>query len=314
MANAAQAPVAAQAVINSPTPARAPDVTKTEEEQQQDAGDSEDEDPDDRPLCFLPGRPGQAPAAAEPKTWRKGEKEKQFDDWGNVVPDDDPLASYKADYVWESPDGCHTVCFHDPIKKPRQNSAALGEHGGELSEYQFYSRMKVVNDQGKTYSFDLKKPTNEVAVVAYGEDASGDEILIYADVLGMYTKDNEPWIEHGYFYDRAEIKRDKECRQFLKKTERGNHGKIEEKELINSVAVYHSPAEVVQGIAMIWHGEDEDSLPLQKKSSTRAFFWRRVLDVSTSKEVSPSEIGEKLIRLPRPTVHPANARVGAADE
>ena len=84
--------------------------------------------------------------------------------------------------------------------------------------------------------------------------------------------------------------------------------------MINSVAVYHSPAEVVQGIAMIWHGEDEDSLPLQKKSSTRAFFWRRVLDVSTSKEVSPSEIGEKLIRLPRPTVHPANARVGAADE
>ena len=120
-----------------------------EEEQQQDAGDSEDEDPDDRPLCFLPGRPEQAPAAAEPKTWRKGEKEKQFDDWGNVVPDDDPLASYKADYVWESPDGCHTVCFHDPIKKPPQNSAALGEHGGELSEYQFYSRMKVVNDQGK---------------------------------------------------------------------------------------------------------------------------------------------------------------------
>ena len=168
-----------------------------------------------------------------------------------MVPDDDPLASYKADYVWESPDGCHTVCFHDPIKKPPQNSAALGEHGGELSEYQFYSRMKVVNDQGKTYSFDLKKPTNEVAVVAYGEDASGDEILIYADVLGMYTKDNEPWIEHGYFYDRAEIKRDKECRQFLKKTERGHHGKIEEKELINSVAVYHSPAEVVQGIAMI---------------------------------------------------------------
>ena len=67
---------------------------------------------------------------------------------------------------------------------------------------------------------------------------------------------------------------------------------------------------------MLWHGEDEDSLPLQKKSSTRAFFWRCVLDVSTSKEVSPTEIGEKLIRLPRPTVHPANATgtVGAADE
>ena len=167
--------------------------------------------------------------------------------------------------------------------------------------------MKVVSEQGKTYSFDLSMATNEVAVVEYAEDESGDAILIYADVLGLYTKDNEPFIEHGYFYDRSEIKRDKDCRKFLKKTERGKHGKIEKKELVNSVSVYHSPAEVVQGIATIRYGADEDCLPIKEKRSMRAFFWRRVLDVSSNKEVSASKIADKMLRLHRPVVHPANA-------
>ena len=93
--------------------------------QQQDGGESDDEDPDDRPLCFLPSQPGQAVKTA--RTWRKGEKEKQFDDWGNVIPDDDPLATYKADFVWESPDGCQTVCFYGPMKKAPKNSTAATE-------------------------------------------------------------------------------------------------------------------------------------------------------------------------------------------
>ena len=41
------------------------------------------------PLCFLPEQASAAPKTA--KTWRKGDKEKLFYDWGNVVPDDDEL-------------------------------------------------------------------------------------------------------------------------------------------------------------------------------------------------------------------------------
>ena len=104
----------------------------------------------------------------------------------------------------------------------------------------------------------------------------------------------------------------KECAKFLKKTER-KHGKIADKELINSVAVYHSPAEVVQGIAMLWHGEDEDCLPIKKKNKRRAFFWRRVLDLETCKSVSKRKIDAKQLRLPRPMVHLANV-VGPSAE
>ena len=223
------------------------------------------------------------------------------------MPDDDPLASYKADFVWESPDGCQTVCFYGRMKTPPKNTTATQDHGGDLTGFQFYSRMKVVTEQGKTCCFDLNKATNDVAVVEYGEDDSGDAVLIYADILGMYTIDNEPWIEHGYFYDLAKIERDKACRFFLKNTEKGQHGIIEEKELVNSAAVYHSPAEVVQGIATIRYGVDDDCLPIKEKTSRRDFYWRRVLDVSTNKEVSVSKLAAKMLRLPRQIGHPANA-------
>ena len=224
-----------------------------------------------------------------------------------MKPDEDPLASYKADFVWESTDLAApvTVYLQKPIKKPPANSLAAEHHGGDLKDYQFYSRISVINDQGNTYSWDLAEASNEVAVVEYGEDESGDAILVYADILGVYTKDGEPWIEHGYFYDRAEIVRDKAVKSFLKKTEKGRHGKIGKRELVNSLSVYHSPAEIVQSKASIWHG-DQNSIPAESK---RAFYWRRALDINSNKEASPDKI-DKQMRLPRPFPHPANVLAG----
>ena len=138
--------------------------------------------------------------------------------------------------------------------------------------------------------------------------------LIYADILGLYTRDNEPWIEHGYFYDREEIKRDEGCSRFLKATEKGHNGRIERKELVNSVAVYHSPAEIVQGIATVRYGADDDCLPIRETNRRRDFYWCRILDVSTNNEVSIDTIAEcKKLRLPRPKEHPANVVTEAVE-
>ena len=86
----------------------------------------------------------------------------------------------------------------------------------------------------------------------------------------------------------------------LRNTER-KHGRIEQQELVNSVATYHSHAEVVQGTANVRYGSEED-LPLGLK---RAFFWRRVIDVSSNREV-PADHLQKLMQLPVPVPHPAN--------
>ena len=238
------------------------------------------------------------------RTWKKGETEKRYDDWGNALPDENPLASYRGDFVWESDSLDHpvTVILEKPLKRFPPNSSAHGHHEGQhpKSAFQYYSRMRVINEQGKSIEFDLNTPNNDVAVLQYDQDESGEEILIYADVLGIYTFEGEPWIEHGYLYDRPEIVRDKPCASFLRRTER-ELGPITETELVNSIAIYHSPAEFVQGTANVRHGL-EDDLPLGVR---RCFFWRRAIDISDIKAVPASRIG-KMLRLPVPVPHPAN--------
>ena len=271
-----------------------------QQQQQQEEEDGSSEDEDDSPIALLSCRVAPGSVGKRPKTWRREDNPVQLDEWGSALPDENPLAVKGADFVWESPDGLVQVVLEKPLKKQPPSSSAHIHHDRPADHFKFYSRIRVTNDQGEKISFDLRKPTCDVAVVDYGEDASGDPIQIYADILGIYLCDNEPYIEHGYFYDRQEFVRDKPCADFLRKTER-SRGRIADDELVNSVATYHSHAEVIQGRASVRHGK-EDDLPV---GDSRAFFWCRVIDISSNKEVPAARI-QKMLQLQVARPHPSN--------
>ena len=294
------------------------EASEDEEEQQEEQGeanlsDEEDDAPlsrlvqraaEDGQLCYL-GEDSEVVvsllAAKKPErkgdVWVKGKRELEVDCFGQEIPDDDPLGRRRADYVWKCPEDGVTVVLRKPLRKAPTNSTAATQHGGELKDYQFFSHIKVEDDFGEVYTFDLTHAEHRhtAALLFYALSNAGDKILIYGDLLGVYvTPDGVPYVEHGYLFDREDIATDLDCEAFLKKTEEGPAGPIGERELVNSPAVYHTHAGCIEGKIGLWQGSATD---LPGEDPENEYFWRRAINLKTNTEV-PSAMAQKALRIP----------------
>ena len=239
---------------------------------------------DSAPLASL-CRPGKA---ASSRTWEKGAKPRQFDEWGNVVPDDDPLATRKANYVWQDSEGV-TVMLSHPVNRSRVSaSTAVSEHGGRLSDYKFYSHIRVQDDGGDQHELDLRANDNKIAVVFYDEDPAGDKVLVYADIRAIYvTPAGEPFIEHGYLWDLDDLERDPGCAYFLRGLDRPIDAN---RELVNCDSIYHTHAACVEGVAYLYRGEDSTCLP--GRAPDDEYYWSRAIDLKLGIEICADDVGK----------------------
>ena len=261
------------------------DSSADEAEEEED----DDDDDDDVALSFLSAAPVRLGGTSEKgaadvhsRTWKRNGKAVQYDEeFGERLPDDDPLANRKANFVWEDTDNGIVVMLSGPKPKPPENTSAAKAHGVPLRKLKFYTQMRVQDEFGEIYSFDLREDaSSEMAVVYYDDHPEGDKILWYADLLGFYTTpDGMPYIEHGYLFDREEIAADKSCSKFLKSTEQGGMGKILDNEIVNCTSIYHTPAACVEGKLQIHQHRPGQDIP------DSDIFWRRVVDLETGKEV-----------------------------
>lgn len=160
--------------------------------------------------------------------------------------------------------------------------------------------MKVQDEFGEIYSFDLSEDDNSKMAVIYYDDAPcGDKILWIADILGIYTTPEViPYIEHGYLFDRDEIETDAACRKFLAASEKSGKGRILEDELVNCTSNYHTHAACVEGKVKVVHIAGDHDLREQGN-----LFWRRVVDLTTGKELPATKL-----RKPR-CLHVSRGRI-----
>ena len=122
-------------------------------------------------------------------------------------------------------------------------------------------------------------------VVFYDEDPSGDKLLVYADILSAYvTPQGEPFIEHGYLWDKDDLQRDPACSKFLSELDRP----IGERELINSLGVYHTHAGCIEGLVYLYRGSTASCLP--SEHSDQEFFWDRAIDLEMGERVPATAV------------------------
>ena len=270
-----------------------------ESDGEQDESDSSD---DDLPLHYVGRQEDDLPlhlinnarsVSMEGRAWKRSGKKPEpvYDEDGNDITEEDPLASLRANYVWESLSDGVRVMLEGPLSKQPQNTTAFENDQRQRSKYKFYSRMSVQDEFGDIYWFDLREDVNSMAVVFYDTDSTGDKILWFADILAIYVNPSgEPMIEHGYLFDRDEIASDKSCKKFLKATERGPAGRIADNELVNCNNVYHTHAGCVEGKEqLVKSAEPPPDLPPD------AFFWRRVVDLKTGREHSAASLTKAVL-------------------
>ena len=269
-----------------------------------DEDENSDSD-DDLPLQYIGLAEDELPlqvihdschAEIQGRTWRRGSKKSEtlYDEDGNEVAlEENPLANLRANYVWESLSDGIRVMLEGPLKRPPDGTTAFEKDTRRRGKYKFYSRMRVQDEFGDVFWFDLREDRDSMAVVFYDIDsASGDKILWYADLLAIYVNPSgEPMVEHGYLFDRSEIARDRTCKKFLKATERGPAGRIAENELVNCNNVYHTHASCIEGKETLVHSHaPPPNLP------QGAFFWRRAVDLLNDRECAPSLLS-KAVRI-----------------
>ena len=148
------------------------DSSADEAEEEED----DDDDDDDVALSFLSAAPVRLGGTSEKgaadvhsRTWKRNGKAVQYDEeFGERLPDDDPLANRKANFVWEDTDNGIVVMLSGPKPKPPENTSAAKAHGVPLRKLKFYTQMRVQDEFGEIYSFDLREDaSSEMAVVYY---------------------------------------------------------------------------------------------------------------------------------------------------
>ena len=253
-----------------------------------DDGSSNNSD-DDAPLSDistapmrLGGTSGKGATDMNSRTWRRNGKAAQYDDeYGTKLAAPGPLAARNANSVWEDVENGIVVMLSKPKRKPPENSSADKAHDRPLRDFKFFTQMRVQDEFGEIYCFDLHEDkSSEMAVVYYDDNPVGDKVLWYADLIAFYTTpEGMPYVEHGYLFDKEEISADKACSKFLKDTEAGPLGTIRENELVNCTSIYHTPSACVEGKVQVHKHSEGEELP------TSDLFWRRVVDLETGKEV-----------------------------
>ena len=261
--------------------------------------ESEEDSDQDIPLSNLAAAPLRLAGSTQDRnaainlgkgrTWKRNGRavDSVYDEDGNEIGNDDPLAARKSNFVWEDQENGIVVMLSKPKRKPPENATADKAHGQPLRKFKYFTHMKVQDEFGEIYSFDLSEDDNsEMAVIYYDDAPCGDKILWIADILGIYTTpEGIPYIEHGYLFDSDEIETDATCRKFLAATEIGSMGRILEDELVNCTSIYHTHAACVEGKVKVVQIAGDQDLPEQGK-----LFWRRVVDLTTGKELPATKL------------------------
>ncbi|KAK9796285.1 hypothetical protein WJX73_004504 [Symbiochloris irregularis] len=132
------------------------------------------------------------------------------------------------------------VKVSNELSKAPKKSTAAEYHRCPAKSLKYFDKLEVRDpDSGSRYSFSMSDPSH-CALVFYDDSADGHE-LAYCDLLSTYSYDGEVYIEHGYLFDRADVMAHPKASQLM-----ASHA-VAEDELVNCVAIYHSPARVIEG-------------------------------------------------------------------
>lgn len=133
-----------------------------------------------------------------------------------------------------------------------RNSTAASFHGCAVRDLTFYDCLEVkLPAHSCPLSFSMKD-TSHCALTYYDDVGPDQRELAYCDLAHVYTTaDGQAWIEHGYLCDRADLENHPMGRKFLEKHDIGAD------ELVNSLALYHSPARVIEGEFFLYHSRNQ---------------------------------------------------------
>jgi hypothetical protein len=228
---------------------------------------------------------------AKKRTWRRDEAIIEYDEWGQKIPDANPLAMRNADFVYTGERGEIVELKGKLAKPPKFTTAAIHHKHKDLSGFVFFRHMRVYDEDGVAHDFDVSCPGKTACMLRYGTHEEGEDKLQQADLLSIYIPPKSnlnpieiPHIEHGYLWDWDDLVDDTECASFV----RGCTVPLKDNEVVNSREIYNSPAEYVEFPIRLFRSETELT------GAKDEFFWTRAIDLSSGKECSIADIRKPL--------------------
>jgi hypothetical protein len=128
---------------------------------------------------------------AKKRVWRKDDAMIEYDEWGQKIPDANPLVMRNADFVYTY-ERAEIVELKGKLSKPpKYTTSTIHHRHNDLTGFVFFRHMRVYYEDGVAHDFDVSCPGKTTCMLRYGTLEDGEDKLQQADLLSIYIPLNQ---------------------------------------------------------------------------------------------------------------------------